>query len=356
MIEKIVLHILPKVGDFRKFFCSILVPCGIIFISKRKVRIFKMDKKLLSYFNPKLKKVLSGVDGYITEIRLRKGRPVVLYRNGVLTYIDKDGRPLRYPDDNCIKASEADIAEVFDSVCRYSIHSFQENICSGFITLDGGHRVGICGTAVMRNGKIINVKEISGLNFRAAHEVKGCADELYNRIFSGGLKNVLIAGAPASGKTTLLRDLSRRLGAVYKTAVIDERSEIAAVYNGFPQNDVGINTDVFNEYSKKDGIETAVRVMSPEIIICDEAGNPEDAAAFGYAMTCGVKICASIHAQSIEDIKTKLDFYDKFDYIVFLDGAPGKIARMIRTDEYDKDDMYNFSDSSFGNDRKLFCG
>jgi stage III sporulation protein AA len=314
-----------------------------------------MNEKLLSYFNGRLKKYLSPLDGNITEIRLRKCRPVVVYRNGQMLYLTEKGTT-RFCTDECITAEQDDISDILGLICRYSVHSYQDSICNGFITLDGGHRVGICGTAVMREGKIVNVKDISGFNFRAASEVKGCGDELYNKLFSSGLFNVLIAGPPASGKTTLLRDLCRRLGERYKIAVIDERSEIAAVYNGIPQNDVGINTDVLNGFPKQLGVETAVRVMSPEMIICDEAGGDEDISAFGYAMTSGVKICASVHAESAEDVHHKFGFYDCFDYIVLLGKTPGSINEIIKVEEHDKKYLHNFSCGNMCTDRKLFCG
>ncbi len=315
-----------------------------------------MDRIPISYLCGDIKSAVGKIKGSFTEIRLRREKPVIIMRNGKGFFLGKNGELYSLLCGSCLYASGECFDRTFEAVCRYSIHSFQESICSGFITLDGGHRVGICGTAVMRSGNIINVKDISGLNFRVAREMKGCSEKIYNKTFSSGLSNVLIAGAPASGKTTFLRDLARILGSQYKTAVIDERGEIAAVCGGIPQNDVGANTDIFNGYSKRDGIETAVRSMSPDIIICDEAGNDEDFSSFRYAMTCGVKICASIHASCMEDISAKKDFCGEFDYIVFLDKIPGNPFRIVKAVQYDKNGVHNFPNADCGPYGKLFCG
>lgn len=296
-----------------------------------------MDERLVSYLNGDIKSAVSRIGGDFNEIRLRREKPVVIMRGNKAFFLGKDGGLYSLYNGSCISASSICFDKTFEAVCRYSVHSYQENIRSGFITLEGGHRVGLCGTAVVRDGVILNVKNISGMNFRAAREMKGCSDEIFNRVFSAGLSNVLIAGAPARGKTTVLRDLCRKLGSVCRVSVIDERSEIAAVYEGVPQNDIGANTDVLDGYSKSWGIETAVRVMSPDIIICDEAGGKGDIKAFEYAASCGVKICAAVHGEAMTDIKKKIPFYKEFDYIVFLSskGKEGTVSKIIGKCEYD---------------------
>ena len=235
--------------------------------------------------------------------------------------------------NGCITVSATEIESVFYSVCRNSVHSFQADICNGFITIEGGHRVGLCGTAVIRDGRIQNVKDINGLNIRISREIIGSGEDIYNRVFCCGLKNVLIAGAPSSGKTTVLRDLCRLLGDKYRVSIIDERSELAAVCKGVPQNNIGINSDIFDGFSKQSGLETAVRVMSPDIIVFDEAGSENEFEYMRYAMTCGVRICASIHAFSVEDVRRKLAFTDDFNYIVMLDPIAGQGVKIFRTDD-----------------------
>lgn len=294
---------------------------------------YLQEKQLLGYFPERLKNYFKTVSIDITEIRLRRERPIVLMHNSDMFFINSYGKTVRVLDNECIKTSSAEIESIFYAVCRNSIHSFQGDICSGFITVSGGHRVGLCGTAVIQNGTITNVKNISGLNFRISREVIGSGEEIFNRVFCCGLRNLLIAGAPSSGKTTVLRDLCRLLGNRYKVSVIDERSEIAAVYGGVPQNDIGVNTDVFDGFSKSDGLETAVRVMSPDIIVFDEAGSQNEFEYMRYAMTCGVRICASVHAFSVDDVKRKLPFWASFDYIAMLGRNPDEEKRIFRTDE-----------------------
>lgn len=227
----------------------------------------------------------------IAEIRLRAGRPSVSVNvfGGMKT---------------CSAAFSAEeIADCFAEMCRYSVYSFEEEIAQGFITLDGGHRVGICGTAVTKNGRITSLKDISGLNIRIAHQVYGCADELYERVFSGGLHSLLIAGKPLSGKTTVLRDLARRLGESCRVVLIDSRGELSASVRGTPSFDIGLNTDALCGCEKSEGIMLSIRSLSPEVIICDEIGNDE--AAVEQAMFCGVKIIASAHADSIDQLKKR---------------------------------------------------
>ena len=291
------------------------------------------EKNLLGYFPERLKKYLEAVTVKITEIRLRRERPIVLMHNSEMTFINAEGKLTRLFDNECIKVSSAEIESIFYAVCRNSVHSFQDDICSGFITISGGHRVGLCGTAVIHNGKISNIKNISGLNFRISREIIGSGEDIFNRVFCCGLSNLLVAGAPSSGKTTVLRDLCRLLGNRYKVSVIDERSEIAAVYGGVPQNDIGVNTDVFDGFSKSDGLETAVRVMSPDIIVFDEAGSQNEFENMHYAITCGVRICASIHAFSVDDVKRKLPFWASFDYIAMLGKNPAENIKIFGTDE-----------------------
>lgn len=270
----------------------------------------------------------------IQEIRLRVNRPAAATVMGAVRYITESGQ-LTYNPDSSVTVSEQDLRRSFEAVCQYSVHSFQNDILSGFVTLRGGHRVGICGTSIMRGGAVENVKNISSMNFRIAREISGCAEELCRRVFDSGLCSVLIAGAPASGKTTMLRDTARILGGRYRTAVIDERGELAAVMNGVPQNNVGINTDVFDGYDKPGGINTAIRVMSPQIIICDEIGSAADLTAIRAAASSGVCAIASVHGSNMDELARKGIDLDIFDKTVFLadSGNIGKIASIHKRND-----------------------
>lgn len=231
----------------------------------------------------------AGAD--IAEIRLRAGRCAAA--------VTVSGKiiPCSAP------FSEKDIADCFAELCRYSVHSYSREIAEGFITLDGGHRVGLCGTAVMSGGAVVSVKDISSLNIRIAREVRGCAEELYGRFFEGGLCSLLLAGRPMSGKTTLLRDLSRMLGEKYRVALIDSRNELSASVRGLPTLDVGENTDVLCGYTKPAGIMTALRSLSPDVIICDEIGDDYDAVE--QCLFCGVKVIAAAHAGSLSELSRR---------------------------------------------------
>ncbi len=323
-----------------------------------------MDINICKHFNGRIKAVLNSISSNkwidIQEIRLRTGKPLCFSCFGITKYAGENGCLTNEPLDGYI-VTQQDIDDTFNSICQYSIHSFQRELCGGFITVFGGHRVGLCGTAVYSDENIQSIKHISGLNFRIARQVIGCADEISNKLFHSGLQSVLVIGPPSSGKTTILRDLCRHLGKRYKISVIDERGEIAAVFNGIPQNDIGINTDVFDGYKKSDGIEMAVRVMSPEIIVCDEIGTSRDADAIINLMNSGVKLIASAHAGGTDELKKRpyivmLIKAGVFDHVVVLDGmkSPGTIKNIVRTDNNAEtywNDTYCDNDKS---DRMLY--
>lgn len=257
----------------------------------------------------------------IAEVRLRAGRPCVA--------VDIFGGMKICSD---VFTAE-DINECFSEICRYSLHSFQGEIAQGFITLDGGHRVGICGTAVKNGDRIEFIKNVSGLNIRIAKEVIDCSDELYKRLFAFDTCSVLIGGKPLSGKTTILRDLARKLGENHRVTIIDSRNEISASVDGVPTLDVGLNTDVLCGCEKSEGIMMALRSMSPEIIICDEIAHDESAVE--EALFCGVKVIASVHCGSIKEMQNRNQIglmMRNFDYAVQL-GNRFEIAEIIKGGE-----------------------
>lgn len=227
----------------------------------------------------------------IAEIRLRTDRPAYAVT------LDGENIPCSAP------FSREDINECFLELCRNSVHSFAREIAEGYITLPGGGRVGFCGTAVIQEGRLTALRDISSLNIRFPRQVSGCAEELCRRIFRGGLCSLILCGKPLSGKTTVLRDMARILGKNHRVAVVDSRGELAGVHGGVPTLDIGENTDVLNGYSKSDGIMCALRSLSPEMIICDEIG--DDAQAVRQCMCCGVKLAVSAHADSIEELKRR---------------------------------------------------
>lgn len=241
----------------------------------------------------------------ITELRLRRGRSLsaVLYgREYFLTY---DGRFMN-SFEGAVEVTVEDISQVFTRAFRGSVHSFPREMAQGYITCEGGNRVGFCGTAVSdRSGEVTSVKDISSINIRVAREVIGCAEPIFDRSFSDGLASLVIASPPCGGKTTVLRDLCRLLGERRRVSIIDERGELASVYEGEPQNDVGARSDIFNAYDKSSAVVTAVKVMSPDVLVCDEIGTKGDLEALEYALNSGVRLVCTCHAADFDDLKKR---------------------------------------------------
>ena len=251
--------------------------------------------------------------GNIAEIRLRAGKCAA----AVMT----DGRMFHCSDI----FTREDINECFLELCRNSVHSYAREISEGYITLPGGNRVGFCGTAVLRDGEISTLKEISSLNIRFAREVTGCAEELCRRAFPDGLCSLIICGKP-------LRDMARILGASHRIALIDSRGELAGVSGGVPALDVGENTDVLNGYPKAEGIICALRSLSPEMIVCDEIGS--DAEEVRQCMGCGVKLAVTAHAADIDELRSRpgiAELYPLFDRAALLEGGRLTDIREIRS-------------------------
>ncbi len=191
------------------------------------------------------------------------------------------------------KTTSKDILETLEMICEKSIYSYQKEICEGYVTVKGGHRIGITGECVIEKDKIINIKYISSLNFRIARQVIGCSNSIIGEIVNKNTKtiyNTLIVSPPGAGKTTLLRDIVRNLsnGLNYidgqTVGVVDERGEIAAYFKGTLQNDLGLRTDVLANIPKHLGIKMLIRSMAPKVIAVDEIGKEEDIMALKDAM------------------------------------------------------------------------
>lgn len=278
-------------------------------------------QQMLPYLTPELQTPLRHLpeQDSVQEIRLRCGRPMQAVRGGSAFTVTAQG--LCTGASGGIPVTGQAIEAVFRNVCAHSVHSFQDAIRQGFVTIAGGSRVGICGTAVIKSGQLDTVRSISGLNLRIASERRGCAESLAERIGNprqtGG---ILLAGAPASGKTTILRDLARIYGETMRVCVLDERGEIAAVRNGIPQFALGMQTDVFDGYPKAEAIAIAVRVMSPELLICDEIGTEEEADALLRSMHTGVTLIASAHAGSLQALRMRPQIRRLTDAGVFRQG------------------------------------
>ena len=239
------------------------------------------------------------------ELRFSVNRPIQAVYRGCSEFLSKNGTPC-LPTEKREFFSSEEIQDVFLSLCERSVHSYKQEVCQGYLTIEGGYRAGICGTAVYEKGEIVHVKDISSINLRLPHEVKGCADTVLKVVGTEKLKGILIIGPPGSGKTTLLRDLARQLGNGQKhLCIVDERMEIAGMSHGFPGFDLGISCDVLNGYKKCDGILFAVRSMAPDLILCDEFGDEKDLRACFHAMKCGVVMVATMHAENEQELREK---------------------------------------------------
>ena len=208
--------------------------------------------------------------------------------------------------------TELQVRETLDYISNYSLYAYENELKQGFITIKGGHRVGMAGQVLIENGRVKNLKQISSLNIRVSHEILGCADKLFPYITRNKqMYHTLLISPPKCGKTTMLRDMIRQISDGNKwvkgctVGVVDERSELAGCYQGIPQNHMGMRTDVLDGCPKADGMLMLIRSMSPQVVAVDEIGAPEDIQAIKYAMHCGCKMIATVHGESMEEIQRK---------------------------------------------------
>ena len=297
---------------------------------------------ILRYFPDKIREVLENEINnnlVIEEIRIRNSKPIILKLNNSEKII------------NYIVQTE-DVLKILQSICENSIYSYQNQICEGFITIKGGHRIGITGSAVIENNKVKNINYISNLNFRIARQIIGCSNNIIKKIINqeeNTIYNTLIVSPPGAGKTTLLRDIIRNLSngteeiTGKNIGVVDERGEIAAMYKGIPQNDLGIRTDIIENIKKSIGMKMLIRSMAPEIIVADEIGSKEDVQEINYAVCSGIKGIFTAHGNSLEDLKLNpaiAELIEKniFEKLVFLDKKhKGKVNKIYALDKINKE-------------------
>lgn len=248
----------------------------------------------------------------LQEIRLRACLPLSILVDNREYFVDRQGQIVDIPGEAARPLPE-ELENLLGHLCKYSIYAFADEIRQGFLTVQGGHRVGLAGQVILDGeGRIKNMKYIRYLNIRIAHQIRGAADALMPCLYEDGqVTSTLLISPPGGGKTTMLRDIIRQVsdGTVYgrgiNVSVVDERSEIAGSYLGVSQNDVGIRTDVLDGCPKVEGMMRLIRSMAPRVLAVDEVGSLADAQALQMAGGCGCKLLATIHGGSMEEVRRK---------------------------------------------------
>ena len=280
-----------------------------------------------------INKEISKIEELVQEIRIRVGSQIIVKTN------KKDDIIINY------FVTREEILEIMQIICNNSIYSYQNEIANGYITIKGGHRVGVTGDVVLENNKVINIKYISSLNFRIAKQILDCSNNILKYVINleeNTVFHTLIVSPPGAGKTTILKDLVRKISdgipeigfKGIDVSLIDERGEISAMYNGVPQNKIGIRTDVLENVSKPIGIKMAVRSMAPKVIVADEIGNYNDIEAINYAACSGVKGIFTAHSLNYETMKLNKELNNLINMkiierIIFLDSkTKGKIKNV----------------------------
>lgn len=258
------------------------------------------------------------------ELRMIVGKPLAIrYPDGF--YYITSRAVLTKTENNAVIINDGHIAELMERITQSSLYSAKDEIKNGYVTIDGGHRIGLAGTAVTDNGSIEFIKNISAVNIRFAREVVGAADTLIKEM--GGIKSVLVVSSPCCGKTTILRDIARIMANKgYSVAIADERREIAAMHNGRSSFDLGSITAVLDNCPKHEAMLMLLRSMSPDIIITDEIGTLKDIEAIRTVMNSGVFVAASVHGRDIKQLMKRRHIsrlVPMFDTVVVLSRRNG---------------------------------
>lgn len=298
----------------------------------------------LGRFAPILRKVPAKVQDKVFDIRISVGKPVMLCCGEKVLFLKNDGSVSGYFSPGNTIAEREDVDEIFLRLCGYSVYSHTEEIRNGFISADRCLRVGVCGTAVPGKGGMKTVRDVTSLSVRIPREIRGCADGII-RAGVNFRRGVLIAGAPSSGKTTLLRDVARYIGtAGHCVVVLDERFELLS--DGF---DLGVCTSVLQGYSKRDGLSHAIRCLSPEYVICDELGE-DDIPALRAAAFSGISLIASVHAGSVKELCSRplcreMLALGAFETVVLLRGrsSPAQADQILRAGDLLENSGGNFA-------------
>lgn len=279
----------------------------------------------------------------LTEIRLRANRVLLLVLGNSDIMLSPKGK-IVIDHNSAYQCNREDINTTLQLISKNSLYAFEQELKMGFLTINGGHRVGLTGQTVVDGGEIKALKNFSSLNIRMAREIKGCGDKVMPYIIAGGKRvlSTLVISAPCCGKTTLLRDLIRQISMGntefrgLQVGVVDERSEIAACKNGIPTVDLGLRTDILDGCPKASGMLMLIRSMSPAVVATDELGRAEDVCAVREALHAGVSVLATVHGRDINEVLQRpyvgeLIQHKYFDRYVVLSDRPkvGTVEKII---------------------------
>ena len=304
---------------------------------------------ITSYFSKEVRNALENIKPEkfrcFEEIRLRAGKPLMVQNYMDDWFVSKEG-DLTKNACNAFIASYEDILKTLEIMSRNSIYAFQDDIKNGFLTLPGGHRVGLAGKTITEGRKVVSMKNISALNARISKEIIGCSLKIIKYILDSNREvyNTLIISPPQCGKTTLVRDIARVLSNGVreiglhgmKVGLVDERSEIASCYEGIPQFDVGVRTDVLDACPKSVGMLMMVRSMSPRVIVTDEIGDRGDSSSIEAILNAGVKIIATAHGYNISGLRSRREvlslleerLFERYVVLSNVDG-PGTVEEIV---------------------------
>lgn len=265
------------------------------------------------------------------EIRIRINRPIEITLNGVTRFFSYIIQP-------------EDAFHLMNKISHFSIYTLEEELKRGYITVEGGHRIGLAGKVILEEGKVKAIRDVSSFNIRIAKERIGIADEIIPAIFKDEWMHTMIIGPPQTGKTTLLRDIARTISTGHtkynlkaaKVGIVDERSEIAGCVNGIPQLTFGYRVDVLDACPKAEGMMMMIRSMSPDVLIVDEIGRNEDSEAVMEAVHAGIKLIITTHGNGLTDIKQRPSLKEILNQAIFQrfivlsrKKGPGTIAQIL---------------------------
>lgn len=239
------------------------------------------------------------------EIRIRQGLPLAVTGNAGEFFLGREGDRHKRAE-TAFKPRGVHIESMLSKLSNHSLYAYDTEIKNGYITIAGGHRIGLSGRVTVENGRIKTIKHISGLSIRVARQILGAADAIFPVITDDYVRNTIIVSPPGYGKTTMLRDVVRRLScAGYNVAVVDERSEIGGCHMGVAQNDLGPRTDILDAAPKAEGMMLALRALSPQVIAVDEIGSAEDVLAIENMAGCGVAVICTLHGRNMADLQRR---------------------------------------------------